>query len=61
MNRWLASRRIERGALMTLDQAWQLSRRWYGTRLRNDFRRPTDDEARAIFAEVGLTGPFWAL
>jgi len=44
---------------MTLDQAWQLSKLWYGNRLRPDFRRPTADEARAIFARVGLAGPFW--
>ena len=52
---------MARGALMTIPQAWDLSRRWYGTRLDPDFRRPTVDEARAIFASVGLTGPFWAL
>lgn len=36
-----------------------LSRRWYGTRLDPDFRRPTADQARPIFASVGLTGAFW--
>ena len=46
---------------MTLPQAWALSKRWYGTRLRRDFRRPTAQEAVEIFESVGLTGPFWAL
>jgi len=46
---------------MTLDQAWELSRGWYGNRLSADFRRPTPSEARAIFAAVGLHGEFWAL
>lgn len=46
---------------MTLDQAWALSQRWYGTRLEADFRRPTADEAREIFDSVGLTGEFWSL
>jgi len=46
---------------MTLEQAWHLSQLWYGNRLDPDFRRPTADEARAIFAEVGLTGAFWDL
>ena len=50
-----------RGGLMTITQAWDLSQRWYGTRLDADFRRPTADEARAIFDAVGLTGAFWAL
>ena len=46
---------------MTIPQAWDLSRAWYGNRLEPDFRRPTIDEARAIFAGVGLTGEFWRL
>jgi hypothetical protein len=46
---------------MTIPQAWQLSRQWYGTRLDPDFRRPTAAEAAAIFASVGLTGAFWEL
>ena len=46
---------------MTLDQAWHLSQRWYGNRLEPDFRRPTRDEAQAIFEGVGLTGEFWRL
>jgi hypothetical protein len=46
---------------MTLDQAWDLSQRWYGNRLAADFRRPTRDEAADIFERVGLTGSFWRL
>jgi hypothetical protein len=46
---------------MTLAQAWNLSQKWYGNRLAADFRRPTKDEAQAIFAAVGLVGPFWQL
>ena len=61
VDRWCEQRRVARGALMTIPQAWDLSRRWYGTRLDQDFRRPTAEEARAIFANVGLTGAFWDL
>jgi hypothetical protein len=46
---------------MTAAQAWDLSQKWYGNRLAADFRRPTRDEAQAIFASVGLVGQFWAL
>jgi hypothetical protein len=52
---------VTRGALMTIPQAWELSLKWYGNRLAPDFRRPTIDDAHAIFASVGLTGPFWRL
>jgi hypothetical protein len=46
---------------MTLPQAWELSKKWYGNRLDPDFRRPTVEEAREIFASVGLTGSFWSV
>jgi hypothetical protein len=46
---------------MTLAQGWELSQQWYGNRLEPDFRRPTVDQARAIFESVGLTGSFWRL
>lgn len=52
---------MARGAIMTIAQAWELSRRWYGRRLDPEGRRPTPDEARAIFDRVGLTGAFWRL
>jgi hypothetical protein len=54
-------RSVERGYLMSLDQAWALSRVWYGDRLSPEFRRPTTEEARAIFRKIGLVGPFWQL
>jgi hypothetical protein len=46
---------------MTLPQAWDLSQKWYGTRLDPDFRRPTAEEAQSIFDSVGLSGAFWKL
>ena len=46
---------------MTIDQTWALSKLWYGSRLDENFARPTADEAHAIFASVGLTGEFWRL
>ena len=52
---------MARGALITIAQAWDLSQRWYGTRLNPDFRRPTAAEARAIFTSVGQSGAFWKL
>lgn len=46
---------------MTPEQCWQMARAWYGSKLDPDWRRATVDEAEAMLAEVGLTGPFWAL
>jgi hypothetical protein len=59
--RWCRARGVERGATLPIEQAWSLSLRWYGSRLAADFRRPTIDEAHAIFASVGLSGDFWRL
>jgi hypothetical protein len=59
--RWCNARNVERGATMTIQQAWSLSQRWYGGRLDADFRRPSAEEANRIFESVGLTGDFWKL
>jgi hypothetical protein len=40
---------------------WRLGKVWYGDRLHDDHRRRTPEEAAAVFAEHGLTGPFWDL
>ena len=61
LERWLAEREIERGATMTLDQQWRLAQIWYSDRLDPDWRRRTPEEAQQVFAEIGLTGPFWQL
>ena len=45
--------------LVTLEQLWELSRRWYSTRLQPDSRRPQPAEMRRIFESVGLVGEFW--
>jgi hypothetical protein len=52
---------MDRGAVLTLQQTWALAQKWYGRRLADDFKRPTVDEAHAIFESVGLTGAFWRL
>jgi hypothetical protein len=51
----------EAGAVVDLPTMWQLGSVWYGDRLRDDFRRRTPEEANAIFADLGLNGPFWTL
>ena len=45
--------------LVTIDQLGRLAKAWYSNRLEPDARRPQPDEMRAIFAGIGLTGPFW--
>ena len=61
MDRWCAAEGIPRGEILTLDQGWRLARAWYGDRLDPGWRRKTAEEAAALFAELGLTSPFWSL
>jgi hypothetical protein len=61
VDRWREQRCLPRGAVLSLEQAWGLGREWYADRLSPEWRRKTPDEAGSIFAELGLTGPFWAL
>lgn len=46
---------------MTIEKCWGLALAWYHDRLSPDFHRRTIDQALAIFANLGLTGPFWSL
>ncbi len=61
VTRWSAQRRIARGAVFSLDQAWRLARAWYADRLSPDWRRATPAAAAALLDELGLTGDFWRL
>lgn len=46
---------------MTPEQGWRVAHAWYAGKLRPDWRRKTLEEAEALFADTGLTGPFWSL
>lgn len=46
---------------MSPEQCWQLAHAWYADKLSPDWRRKTVDEAQAVLAQIGLTGPFWDL
>lgn len=58
---WSQRRGIPRGAVLTLEQQWELARTWYAGRADPGWRRRTPAEAQAVFASIGLTGPFWDL
>jgi hypothetical protein len=61
VDRWCRTRKLPRGAVFTLEQAWRLAQAWYADRLSPQWRRRTPQEAEAVFAEIGLTGSFWSL
>ena len=59
--RWSEMRGTPRGEVMSVEQQWRLARAWFEDRLRPGSRRRTAQEAEAVFAEIGLIGPFWSL
>jgi len=59
---WRHQWKLERGALLSVEQAWRLAQAWYGPDRRDvTWRRKTVDEIEALFEELGLTSPFWSL
>ncbi len=52
---------MAQGAVLSLEQIWNLSCRWYGNRLAPDFKGRSAPEAEEIFQAVGLTGSFWII
>ena len=61
MARWCERQGVPPGGLLPLAQGWRLARGWYADRLDPGLRRKPTDQAQALFAAVGLTGPFWQL
>jgi hypothetical protein len=44
---------------MSLQQQWELARRWFEGRHLRGWQRRSPAEAESVFEAVGLTGPFW--
>ena len=61
VRQWAESADTARGAVFTPRQGWRLAQAWFADRLDPAWRRRTLDETHAIFASIGLTGPFWDL
>jgi len=59
--RWLHANGWEPGASMSATTLNKLARRWWRTRLEQDWRPRTAAESQAILDELGLTGEFWRL
>lgn len=58
---WSERHAIPRGAVVPIRQVAELARVWYGKHADPDWQKWSIEQAREIFNEVGLTGPFWAL
>jgi Alkylmercury lyase len=61
LDRWLSRQRGERGAVLTLADAWRLAKAWYPDRRRSEWTPRTVEQSQQILESVGLRGEFWAL
>lgn len=62
IERWCATWRLPRGAVLSLEEGWSLARAWYGEDRRDPtWRRRTLEETEAVFSGLGLTSELWNL
>jgi len=59
LNAWLAARKSQQGARLSIAQIWELSQRWYQDRMSPQYHGRTIEQAQEIFTELGLTSEFW--
>lgn len=57
---WCERHALPRGHVMSLEQLWRFAADWYGDYLREQWRKRTAGEVRALFEAHGLTGDFWS-
>jgi hypothetical protein len=58
---WSRRHAIPKGAVVPIVQVAELARLWYGKHADRDWKKWSVAQAREIFEQVGLTGPFWDL
>ncbi|HEX7419599.1 MAG TPA: hypothetical protein VF505_06910 [Thermoanaerobaculia bacterium] len=62
VNRWCATWRLTRGAVLPIELGWRLAKAWYSEDRREpSWRRRTAEEAQSVFTSLGLTSDFWRL
>jgi hypothetical protein len=62
IERWCATWRLGKGAVIPLAHGWDLAQAWYSEdRRQPSWRRRTLEETEAVFARLGFTSEFWNL
>jgi len=59
VDRWCAQWKRKRGGVFSLEQGWDLARKWYGDRLSAEWKPKSHAEAEELFESCGLTGEFY--
>jgi len=58
---WSTSTSIPVGSTFSVEQLWELAKRWYDDRFELEWKRRTIAERQLILEEVGLVGEFWTV
>jgi hypothetical protein len=61
LDEWLAERKTQRGAVLSIPHIWDLSQRWYRQRMSPEYRGRTMEQIQEIFKAAGLTSEFWQM
>ena len=62
ITKWCGDWNMPRGEALGVDKCWALANAWFSADRREPaWRRRTLPEAESLFAELGLTSPFWRL
>ena len=61
LDEWLAEKKAQRGAVLSIPQIWDLSQRWYRQRMSPEYHGRTPEQVQEIFKAAGLTSEFWLL
>ena len=56
---WKRTRGVTTGEVLSLEQVWEFSQKWYSNRLDVNFHGRSLEQAQDIFRQMGFTAPFW--
>lgn len=59
INRWCQRHNLKRGEVLSVPEVWRLSKLWYHNRMSEDYHGRSNEQAAAIFRQMGLTSSFW--
>lgn len=61
LTQWCERHQIVQGAVLPAEKCWELSKKWYGSYLDDDWNRKSAEEVREFFDSIGLDLDFQPL
>lgn len=58
---WCERHALPKGAVVPLPRMWRFAQDWYGSYVREPWRKRSSSEAQEIFKRHGFTSPFWSI